>query len=186
MTLQRAALAIMISAALLAVPAALDDNALACSCAEPRPVSEVYQGSDAVFVGRAVDVRPEGRSTAVQFKVDMAWKGVPDDTVVLRTADSGVSCGYPFEEGRDYLVYASGDPGHLETGLCGRTQPFDTAFSDLAYLGPGYIPELGQPVVEKDPSGSWMLALLVGVAAAGTVVFAVARRRSKDFDSSGP
>lgn len=70
----------------------------------------------------------------------MAWKGVSEDSIMLRTADSGPMCGYPFEQGRDYLVYAYGDPEHLDTGLCGRTQPFEAAFSDLAYLGPGYIP----------------------------------------------
>lgn len=61
--LQKAALAIIaFSAVLLVVPAALDNSAVACSCAKPKPASEVYQGSDAVFVGKAVDIKSEACS----------------------------------------------------------------------------------------------------------------------------
>lgn len=172
MLLHRTALAIIaVSTALLVVPAASDNIAFACSCAGPRSASEVYQDSDAVFVGKAVDISKEDRFNMVQFDVDMAWKGVPDDSVMLLTADSDAACGYDFEQGRDYLVYAHAGPKYLETGLCGRTQPFEGAFQDLAYLGPGYIPTPGQPIVEREPGGPWLMILLVGIAVTGTVVF---------------
>lgn len=173
----RAALTIIIiSAALLAVPSASDNRVFACSCDKPKPAGEVYQSSDAVFVGKAVDIKKEGGSSIVQFDVDMAWKGVSEDVVMLITADSGAMCGYDFEQGRDYLVYAHAGPKYVETGLCGRTQPFEGAFQDLAYLGPGYIPAPGQPIVEREPGGPWLMVLLVGIAATGTVAFVVLRK----------
>jgi len=177
--MRSAALAIIVFAALLAMPPAAENRAFACSCAGPRPASEAYQNSDAVFVGKVADIKPEGRFSMVQFDVGMAWKGVSEGTVSLGTADSGAMCGYDFEQGRDYLVYARGGPESLETGLCGRTQPFEVAFQDLAYLGPGYIPAPGQPIVEREPGGPWLTVLLVGVAAAGTVAFVALRKRRR-------
>jgi hypothetical protein len=176
--LHRATLAIIIvSAALLVVPAASDNGAFACSCAGPRPASEVYQESDAVFVGKAVDIKSKDHFNIVQFDVDMAWKGVPEGTVLVKTAESSATCGYDFEQGQNYLVYAHNSSNYLSTGTCGRTQPFEGAFQDLAYLGPGYIPAPDQPIVEREPGGSWLSVLLVGIAAIGTVAFVVLRKR---------
>jgi hypothetical protein len=47
-------------------------------------------------------------------------------TIILTTAVSDVSCGYPFQTGRQYLVYAQHSDGasgqHLQTDLCSGTQ----------------------------------------------------------------
>ena len=176
MLLRSAALAMFILfEVLLVIPMTDDKKALACSCAGPKPTSEVYQDSDAVFVGRATDIRNQDRFNIVQFDIGMAWKGVSDSRVLVKTADSGSMCGYGFDLGRDYLVYAyNGSSDYLSTSGCGRTQPFETAFSDLAYLGPGFIPAPGQQVVEE-PSGLWFLMLLIG-AAVGAVAFIALRR----------
>lgn len=178
MLLRRAALAVIVISPFLTVPAALNDKVFACTCAGPKPASEVYQESDAVFVGKAVEVKNEDHFDIVQFDIDMAWKGVSEDVVMLMTADSGAMCGYNFEQGRDYLVYAHAGPKYVETGLCGRTQPFEGAFQDLAYLGPGYIPAPGQPIVEREPGGPWMMILVVA-AGAGAAAF-IALRRARD------
>lgn len=176
MLLSAALAIIIIFATLLVIPVTVDTRAFACSCAGPRPASEVYQNSDAVFVGKAIDIQSEGFLSTVRFTVEMAWKGVSDDNIILKTASSGAACGYGFEEGRDYLVYAYGSPESLETGLCGRTQPFAEAYADLAYLGPGYVPTPGEPIVEREPAGPLLTVLATGVAVAGTIVFVALRK----------
>jgi hypothetical protein len=48
----------------------------------------------------------------------------------------GGDCGYAFQSGVDYIVYAyKNSEGHLETGICSRTRPLtQAAAEDLAYL----------------------------------------------------
>lgn len=44
-------------------------------------------------------------------------------------------CGYSFQTGVDYIVYAQKDSeGHLETNICSRTRPLTLAAEDVAYL----------------------------------------------------
>lgn len=62
----------------------------------------------------------------------------------VRTAASEVSCGYPFNEGVSYLVFASegatrGIRG-LEVGPCGSTKPLSESGKTLAALGPSADP----------------------------------------------
>lgn len=165
----------LILTAMWMVPMAGNNGAFGCSCATPKSTNETYQESDAVFAGKAVDIMSKDHTNTVQFEVRMAWKGISESTVFVRTADSGSMCGYSFERGRDYLVYAYNGSDYLSSGSCGRTQPLETAFSDMAYLGPGYVPQPDAPIIEEEPSGSWLLVLLIGVSA-GAVIFIVLRR----------
>ena len=44
-------------------------------------------------------------------------------------------CGYPFQSGMDYVVYASKNAeGQLATGICSRTRPLAQAAEDLRYF----------------------------------------------------
>jgi hypothetical protein len=53
----------------------------------------------------------------------------------IATGNGGGDCGYEFEVGRTYLVYASRDTaGILSTHLCTRTKLLDDAKDDLTYL----------------------------------------------------
>ena len=123
--------------------AAAAPRALACSCTPPAEPDAERAHADAVFVGRVVSVEPREAAhfprLAVRFALQSVWKGLPEgDEVTLTTAADSAACGYHFEEGQDYLVYAyesEGGPAGLTTGLCTRNAPLDRAQEDLAAFG---------------------------------------------------
>lgn len=147
---------------------------LACTCGLRLSPREAFDAVDAVFVGTVTGitdltwitqfdqlgaVSPElhpymYRRAAVV--VNEAWKGVTDTSVVVRT------CGYPFNIGRQYVIYSYQGRNGLETDVCTRTKEAAVATTDLVYLRS--LPSL--PF--KSP---WPLPLLVcaGLAALLTV-----------------
>ena len=120
------------------------DAAAGCSCRLPPPPQEALAQADAVFVGLvqesvAQDVEgAPGSQVAVTFTVVRSWKGVEEPSVTVYTGANTAVCGYPFDVGRRYLVYATAsDPGMLATNVCTRTAEEDAAQSDMSALGPG-------------------------------------------------
>jgi MYXO-CTERM domain-containing protein len=120
--------------------------------------SEVFARYDAVFEGRvlpsdsaasslpapssssyrdrlaALERQVDALTSAREFRFDVlaTWKGPPEPVVHTQQR---TACGYPFEEGRVYLVYASlGTDGALWASVCGRTRPIEQAHDDLAAL----------------------------------------------------
>jgi hypothetical protein len=180
----KACCAILAVACLTASIAILDSpKAFACSCATPSPSKE-FELSDAVFAGTVASIQQDNYFNSVHFDAERAWKGISDNTVTVTTASMGDSCGYDFEQGKEYLVYAYGEP--LKTSLCSRTQPVADAYIDLATLGQGYVPAQDQPAppVVNEPVMNAGIALLVSAAGAAAVLAAVAvRRKTKEKGS---
>ncbi len=121
----------------------------ACSCIEPSP-SEMLAESDVVFIGRVVSVSEAGSLNSwdlfqTEFYVSAFWKGPVHQTMYIRSQAHGASCGYQFNKGVEYLVYAyySDYADGLWTGLCSRNTPLSGAMIDLAALGEGKTPALG-------------------------------------------
>lgn len=129
-------------------------TAYACSCVAVIPQEESFEKSKAVFSGTVLGVTLEenpvqeligsGHSyKKVKIDVGKAWKGISTKTVTVGTAQHGAACGYDFEVGTKYLVYARGGGQRFDTdlsaGLCGRTMVLatDKAQSDLEKLGEG-------------------------------------------------
>ena len=55
--------------------------------------------------------------------------------IEIVTGMGGGDCGYAFQSGVDYIIYAyKNSEGRLETGICSRTRPLTQAAEDLAYL----------------------------------------------------
>src|SRR5687767_239946 len=119
--------------------AALDvPRAAACSCAGPlAPCAQAWR-VDAVFAGRVLDIRPSdnpGGSQAVRIAVEQRGRGVDADIVeVHSTPQNGVNCGYTFQAGERYVVYASRSASGLTTNMCSGTKRAADASGDLAYL----------------------------------------------------
>ena len=182
---------------------ATPDCAHACSCGAPAgasPQDLVRQGlrsSDAVFAGEVTGIdRPRLMTSSsdpmsVTFRVAEAWKGAEGETVDVKTAVSDVSCGYPFDKGDSYLVFASkgttyGD-GDLEVALCGSTKPLSEADTALAALGPGEAPTGSSASADQLPDtsgglpGFSGLALISALLAVGTgaLVGAALRHRPR-------
>ena len=137
----------------------------ACSCLPTTP-RRSYQQARTVFAGKVTDIVVRRRSldgqsnseseadrlfteVKVTLEVSKVWKGRVTRQSVIMTANSSASCGYTFEKGREYLIYASGQPSELTTGLCSGTKPLSSARADLAVLGQGSAPNPESSSIER-------------------------------------
>lgn len=88
-----------------------------CGCRPKTDHAESELGRhQSSFAGRVTDVRDEGTARVVSFEVYRVWKGPREKALSVKT-DAG-ACGYAFESGKDYLVYADGEKGSLSTDRC--------------------------------------------------------------------
>lgn len=179
-------------AALLALTLTQPETAWACSCVPPDPPPVAFTNAHAVFVGgvtaindptwlaRTFPFLPIVYSSAdpvlVNFQVADSWRGVTTTTVAIRTAASGASCGYTFEVGKQYVVYAYQYSGVLETNICTRTSEVALAAADLNYLST--LPTLALTPTASSPTLFYIVAgLLVAVAVALLITIWLIRRR---------
>jgi len=145
--------------------------ASACQCTMPpgsRDAERALADSEAVFSGEVVKIDPPSpwKSSATietdTFRVSEVWKGPEQKTLEVHTALFGASCGYPFKEGQEYLVYAYAGKQGLEVDLCNGTQRLTEAEADLEVLGAGKKPTGGEAL--SDTSGGASVQALVGLA----------------------
>ena len=175
-----AALGLSVLTVLGAVVLYPPECARACSCAMP-PGSQIERAeralsnSDAVFSGEVVridrpsgPIRSSGDPETDTFRVLESWKGPKSGTLEVKTPVADMSCGYPFEEGRAYLVYASEKRQGLEVYLCGETKPLPKAKEDLAALGEDEKPGNGDALT--DTSGVVPAHTVIGMAALALTV----------------
>lgn len=83
-------------------------------------------------------VRP--LAVTVRLRVFHSWKGDVAEEVEVETSIGGGTCGYGFEVGESYLVYArQGKSGRITVNSCSRTVELRHAIDDVAALGPPSI-----------------------------------------------
>jgi len=148
------------------------DCAYACSCALPpgtqkERVERALSNSEAVFSGQVTAIEKEaatgrhpGTATAT-LRVSEVWKGPERGTLEVSTASQGSACGFPFKEGREYLLYAYGKHG-LKVDLCSESKPLSIAEADLTVLGNGEKPTDGGGAL-NDTSGIFPARALLGL-----------------------
>ena len=148
----------------------LPDCASACSCAMSPGPERALSSSEAVFSGEVTDIRKKEASTSrhpgtvtVTLRVSEVWKGPQRGTLEVSMPSQESACRYPFEEGQEYLVYASGGRD-LGVSLCSLTKPISKAGADLAVLGEGEKPRDGGVAALTDTSGFVPARAMVGVA----------------------
>ncbi len=131
---------IYITLALIVFTFAAAGTSLACSCVATREsvktqVSNAYKDSTAIFSGKvtAIEQTADGNTYVVKFAVKDTWKGAGGTEITVRTETQSSMCGYRFELGKEYLVYAYGDAGALGVGNCSRTA-WMTGNTDAKYL----------------------------------------------------
>jgi hypothetical protein len=113
----------------------------ACSCKEPPPPKEALKNSSAVFSGKVTAVAAAGEyEKAVTIEITASWKGVETaKEVVVYTPNNDGECGYRFEKGKSYLIYATllrrGEEKALSTHICTRTKALEKAVEDIKELG---------------------------------------------------
>jgi hypothetical protein len=136
--------------------------AFGCSCVPPPPdiktardVAQWYANrSDAIFEGTVkrvelkwalmeakvgglvpADLDEDEPTLHITFDVSHFHKGVAQKEVLVTTGIGGGDCGFDFEIGEQYLVYAFADAsGHLSTGICSGTALLEESQSKLSYL----------------------------------------------------
>ena len=186
---------LLVLASMLGIMASLPQATYACSCIEPPAPDVALEESAAVFAGKVITVDgPERRavfvstfpfiafaggmgSTEATFQVSKVWKGPPHQQILVGTTGDSAMCGYSFEGGQEYVVYANNTPEGLSTTLCSRTQPLDHAQEDLAVLGAGSPPTIeGAATPASTPLSPIAFVSLIAVLVA-IVALALARRR---------
>lgn len=128
-------------------------NALACSC---PTVGSAYPTADngsnsliagqvrnakVVFSGEVVGINkiPKTRLLLVTIEVKEFWKEILPEEVTITTELGG--CGYRFQVGGEYLVFANGSDDGLTTGECLANKLLYKAAEELKVLGKGGKPQ---------------------------------------------
>ncbi|SFX05347.1 hypothetical protein SAMN04487866_101343 [Thermoactinomyces sp. DSM 45891] len=106
----------------------------ACSCVPSGDPIKEADKSSAVFVGKVVKLERDTNQHIAILHVSKRWKGDLDPELIVYTALSEASCGFEFEMGKEYLVYATKENGHLTTTICSRTKLLSEAQADLDAL----------------------------------------------------
>lgn len=126
----------------------------ACTCASgggPACEETWRESVDSIVLGRVLKIEPADRAmsapagamsmtmmggtNAVTVVVEEAYRGTQEKTVRLYTAASSAACGYPFQQGERYLVFASVTKDKkLIVSLCSATKPAKYADEDIGYL----------------------------------------------------
>jgi len=135
----------------------------ACSCIMPEPPQESLENSAAVFSGSVTSVTERGNEKSINLTTDTFWKGEAVSDVTLSTPRDSAGCGFNFEIGKTYLIYAhENEDGSLGTTLCSRTHEIvGTDDEDIAVLGAGTpVPVASESPTEKSPYAIVTLALL--------------------------
>lgn len=202
----RLACAVLLALILCCLQLGMPRPVMACYCIPPATVQEGLLQSDAVFRGTLTritlpqpnPVNSTYTPAVAEFQVASVWKGAVGPHVKLTFSPSQASCGYDFQSGVDYLVYArsyvddlrfsvfSADyhlpigERKLTTGICMRTQLLSNAQQDLAALGQGISPAqpgLIQMVLDN------LLAVVAGLFALviAVILYLIRRKRRRTF-----
>lgn len=123
----------------------------ACSCVGSGQPCQAFWNASAVFSGEVQEVNvitpesvaPDGTriygpmSKKIQLSVIEKFSGIGEEKFVeIKTGGGGGDCGYNFQKGLKYLVYAyrNSETGALSTGICTRTQLLEKAAEDFDYF----------------------------------------------------
>lgn len=128
----------------------LSSFANACSCVDQKiPLSEILANTDLVFTGKVIKKSKEKFIASefydVEFVLSENYKGKLGKHVIVKTGTDSAMCGFPFEEGESYLVFAyklsttedkkfAAAQPQFATSLCSRTNTVKFATADLQEL----------------------------------------------------
>lgn len=142
--LRKPVLSVFLAVALLTIAAT---EVVACSCGQKSSVCNAFGDAKAVFIGKVVEgksvermsdmLKAGTRDLTFRFKVTRGFVGAKaDQTVDIHTGFGFGDCGFPFEKGEEYIVYAyqSGDSKELSTGICTRTTHISRSDEDISGL----------------------------------------------------
>jgi hypothetical protein len=107
----------------------------------PAVISPPVSANGRTAVNRSDGAAPKNRflraSRVVRMQVSEPLSGLTQGQkeIEIVTGLGAGDCGYPFEPGGEYIVYAhKNGEGQLETSICSRTRPLARADEDLRYF----------------------------------------------------
>jgi len=130
-------------------------NSYACSCGETESVKKAFKRSEIVFVGTVISSQPFevakeklgdefieiDNNIEVTFEVSEWFKGTPQTTQTIYTGVGDGDCGIYFQEGQQYIIYATNEGIYFELGSskfqtnsCDRTNQLLELPNDLTEL----------------------------------------------------
>jgi hypothetical protein len=159
----------------------------ACSCARDPEPRDALAKADAVFVGRVIAIMDTNLGPVVSsadplrntFEISQTWKGTEGSEITITSERFDASCGYAFQQGREYIVYASAGGGGLRTSICSRTAALDRAQADLVALGAGTaVAPASKSITTITPIllGACQVAAVIGLLVFGSGLVMVKRR----------
>jgi hypothetical protein len=88
----------------------------ACSCMS-YDIEKAYEEYEVIFIGKVIQVEKQllvdssflfpYKFKKVKFKVHKRYKGLEGSSFDIVTPNDSAACGYPFEKGTEYVVFAS-------------------------------------------------------------------------------
>ena len=85
-------------------------NALACSCAE-WSLPEAFEYYEFIFIGTIVKHEHadwiDEKLDRFEFEVSRSYKKDLNSTIVVYSHPSGAACGFKFDQGSEFLVFAN-------------------------------------------------------------------------------
>lgn len=130
----------------------------ACDC-PAQSLDALRKRATHIFVGKVVRVETNWMSGGMKytFQVSETWQRETDNLLVVNSAFPK-QCGYAFQQGETYLVYAA-KKFSLRTDACGGSKPLSAAQADLAALGKG-SPVRDSPLVSRI---IWGMSIAMGI-----------------------
>lgn len=152
--------------------------------------------ADVIFTGRVLEaedpLRHPGPRVQASLAVEVLYKGSVGEAAVVETPRGGTpACGFRFEEGTRYTVFAyRNERGRLETNTCAATGEggIDPSPFGLSSGGADAGPEDASEGV-REPAGSLIPVMaLVGASllVAGGLSWVLRRRRRPGEDREEP
>lgn len=98
--------------------------ASACSCIQLENTEQKLNNAEYVFSGQVVDISSNREMQEVTIRTIQYWKPSEfPESVNLKlyaTKDTGANCGYNFQKGKNYIIYAYLDEetSQLKTNSC--------------------------------------------------------------------
>lgn len=112
-------------------------ESFACSCVQATFMQHA-EYADAILVGTSDSFEGDDMTHYWSFTDVVFVKGEPLDEIVptlIATPSAGSACGYGFEGGIEYVVFAIYDEGRLHTSLCnGNLETSELSESQIKIL----------------------------------------------------
>jgi len=87
------------------------------------------------IAGSSTPLVPQLRTIRIRIGEVLSGIEPGQREIEILTGFGGGDCGFPFQTGTEYVVYAyKNSDGRLETGICSRTRPLAEAGDDVAYF----------------------------------------------------